>query len=239
MLRLSIRDATNGDAPGGAVMWQTVLSQTTDFIREWYLHLSNGDRKRFDREFTSLFFTHAASQPRANAAKLLALMKARIVRVRKLGMNYRFTVDKAQSRYRFEYNDTRGRFRRDAFRYVVNAQGQQRSMETDPSELARNLINSGAVQLADGSAESAARFNRNPAQRILESAADHHPTGSIGIDPETHCVPTLSARHLGAGIVYAVGAMTRSQIIDASMAHGICRSTDKIAEDLLDIVAGT
>jgi uncharacterized NAD(P)/FAD-binding protein YdhS len=237
MLRLSIKDAVYGDEPGGAVIWQTVLSQTFNFIREWYLHLPEGDRHRFDGDFTTLFFTHAATQPLANAAKLLALMKAKIVRVKKLGMKYRLTHDRAQSFYRFEYNDTTGRFRRDVFRYVVNAQGQKRSMATDPSELAKNLVASGSVRFGNGLAALHPSSNQSLASEKLNGASSNYPAGSVEIDPETHRVPILSSRQPGPGVVYAVGAMTRGQIIDASMAHGICRSTDKVAESILDIVA--
>jgi hypothetical protein len=34
--------------------------------------------------------------------------------------------------------------------------------------------------------------------------------------------------------IYAVGAMTRGQIIDASMARGIAQSTSKIADELVE-----
>jgi hypothetical protein len=33
--------------------------------------------------------------------------------------------------------------------------------------------------------------------------------------------------------IYAVGAMTRGQIIDASMVRGIVRATSRIADDLI------
>jgi hypothetical protein len=37
-------------------------------------------------------------------------------------------------------------------------------------------------------------------------------------------------------VVYAVGAMTSSQIIDTSMAHGISCSTATVADNLLHIL---
>jgi divalent metal cation (Fe/Co/Zn/Cd) transporter len=87
---------------------------------------------------------------------------------------------------------------------VVNAQGQKMSIESNPSELAKNLI-------------SAKQVDKE----------------SIIIDPDTHRVPALSAPRIGSGVAYAVGAMTRGQIIDASMAHGICLSIEKVVKDLL------
>jgi hypothetical protein len=74
-----LKEAEIGDGPQGEVLWQTVLQQTFPYIREWYLQLTDQDRKRFDLDYTSAFFTHAATQPRINAAKLLALMKAGFV----------------------------------------------------------------------------------------------------------------------------------------------------------------
>jgi len=61
-------------------------------------------------------------------------------------------------------------------------------------------------------------------------------TGSIWIDPATHLIMTKGAGGSTARSpgIYAVGAMTRGQIIDASMAYGIARSTAKIAQDLVD-----
>ena len=35
-------------------------------------------------------------------------------------------------------------------------------------------------------------------------------------------------------MIYAVGAMTRGQIIDASMAHGIVQATSRIADNVVD-----
>jgi hypothetical protein len=56
-------------------------------------------------------------------------------------------------------------------------------------------------------------------------------TGSIWIDPETHHVIRKPPNKIpvNSNSIYAVGAMTRGQIIDASMAHGIVKSTARIA----------
>ena len=56
----------------------------------------------------------------------------------------------------------------------------------------------------------------------------------VWIDPDTHLV---RCREPDGAIktsrrLYAVGAMTRSQIIDTSMARGIVRSTALVADDL-------
>ena len=204
-LQRALRDAIEGDGPGGGIVWQTVISQTLPFIREWYRGLTVDDRKRFDRRYTSIFFAHAATQPWINAAKLHALMKAGLVGVRRLGLDYRFYRDEAQSCFRFDYKDAHGCFRSEAYPFVVNAQGQQMSLKSNPSELAQNLI-------------SAAQVNKE----------------SVMIDPDTHRLPALSTHDSGSKTVYAVGAMTRGQIIDVSMAHGICLSIKKVVNDLMD-----
>ena len=91
------------------------------------------------------------------------------------------------------------------------------------------------AQSVQGVADRAA-FLRQPTtivDRDPVSDADEYST--IQIDPQTHRVvlPDFGPR----SAVYAVGAMTRGQIIDASMAHGISCSTATIAENLLQILS--
>lgn len=226
-----LKEAEVGDDPEGSVAWQTVLYQTFPYIREWYLKLTDQDRENFDRDYTSAFFTHAATQPRINAAKLLALLNAGIVKVVRLGKRYRFYKDEDQDRYCFCYTDRNGQERLDAYRYVVNARGQPKSLDTDTSQLAQNLIASISAQSVQESTDRAPFWRQHAAigDRDPISGADRYAT--IRVDPQTHRVvlPDFGPR----SSVYAVGAMTRSQIIDASMAHGISCSTSTIADNLL------
>ena len=76
-------------------------------------------------------------------------MKAGIVEVYKLGENYRLVRDEVKDCYEFIYRDDRGNLKRNAYRYVVNARGQEKSMATNPSTLARNLLKSGTVQIEE------------------------------------------------------------------------------------------
>lgn len=66
-------------------------------------------------------------------------------------------------------------------------------------------------------------------------------TGSIWIDPETHQIIQIGpdSTVTRSSFIYAVGAMTRGQIIDASMARGIVQATSRIAEDLIDYLIHT
>jgi uncharacterized NAD(P)/FAD-binding protein YdhS len=236
LMRQYLKDAKNGDAPNGELIWQTVLHQSFHMARELYLSLTLEDRKRFDRTYTSLFFTHAATQPAINAEKLLALMKAGLIRVFQLGDDYRFLKNDTTGCYEFIYQNIRGETKRDAYRYVVNAKGQEKSLKTNPSALARNLLKSGTVQIEEIQQVGRDVISEKRSTSDKESGFQTYNTGSIWIDPKTHYIMrkkpdgTVSP----SNAILAVGAMTRGQILDASMAYGIAQSTAKIAEDLVD-----
>jgi len=236
LLQKYIDDAVNGDGPEGELIWQTILHQSFDMVRDIYLNLRLEDRRRFDKNYTSLFFTHAATQPILNAQKLLALLKAGIVDVVKLGEKYRLAKDNDNDYYEFIYKSHRGNLNRDAYRYVVNARGQERSIETDPSELAKNLLASGTVKIEEFRPVGHNAYSERQNSGEAKAAGASYKTGSIWIDPDTHHImqkgpdekPTIQAS------IYAVGAMTRGQIINASMADGIVQATSRIADDLVD-----
>jgi len=149
-------------------------------------------------------------------------MEAGIVEVKKLGKDYRFACNESSGKFEFQYTGPDGHELCDIFTYCVDARGQPRSIETDSSELTRNLLKRGIVQVEQ----------RHP-------AGEHHTaspvTGSILIDPDTHLVIQPRSGN-GGGTpdveLFAVGAMTRGQIIDSSMALGLARSTAKVAEHL-------
>jgi uncharacterized NAD(P)/FAD-binding protein YdhS len=227
-----IKEAEIGDGPQREVLWQTVLQQTFPYIREWYLQLTDQDRKRFDRDYTSAFFAHAATQPGINAAKLLALMRAGFVGIVRLGKHYSFYRDNDQDRYCFDYTDRYGNKRLDTYRYVVNARGQTKSLTTATSELEKNLLASINTQSVKGSADRTAFLRKHTAIGDYILTSDKSRYATIRVDPRTHRVVLPD---FGSAI-YAVGAMTRSQIIDTSMAHGISCSTATVADNLLRIL---
>ncbi|UCD80291.1 MAG: FAD/NAD(P)-binding protein [Desulfobacterales bacterium] len=237
LLQQYMSDAEVGDGPDGELIWQSVFYQTFPLVRELYLCLTMEERKLFDREYSTLFFMHAATQPHINAEKLLALIKFGSVRVHRLGANYRFYKDDHKNCYVFKYEANEGQPRQDTFQYVVDARGQPRSLATNPSELAKNMLNSGTYQIEEFQhTDPAANSNKSAASR-RNSGDVSYETGSIRIDPATHRVMRKGPDG-GAATpshpIYAVGAMTRGQIIDASMAHGIALSTAQIAGDLVD-----
>jgi hypothetical protein len=108
-------------------------------VREIYLKLSLEDRERFDKTYTSVFFAHAATQPAINAEKMLALMKCGLVEVFELGRNYQFVRNDTKDGWEFIYQNSNGEIKRDAYRYVVNARGQAKSIQTDPSPVSFNM----------------------------------------------------------------------------------------------------
>jgi len=225
-LRQYIREAVEGDGPDGELIWQTVLHQIFPVAREIYLNLALPERKRFDRHYTTLFFMHAATQPAVNAEKLLALMEAGVLTVVKLGDDYRFVLDDATGEFHFIYRDESGRRRSDAYRFVVNARGQPRSLEKDPSLLTRNILAHGVVRIEE------TRADDSPAGSFS------YKTGTILVDPETHRVlsPGLGGSSGPTPAIFAVGAMTRGQMIDASMAAGIARSTAAVVDQVIDFI---
>ena len=230
MLQEYLDDAVNGDGPDGELIWQTVLHQCFEMVRDVYLNLKLDERRRFDQNYTSVFFTHAATQPAINAEKLLALMKAGMVEVVKLGNSYQLVKNEVNDCHEFIYRDTRGHLKRDNYRYVVDARGQKKSLATNPSLLVKNLLRRGTVLIKEfRSAYHGVSSDRAPAGETYE-------TGSIFIDPATHRIMQMGPENqlTGSSRIYAVGAMTRGQVIDASMARGIVQATSKIAEDLVD-----
>lgn len=221
-LRQDIQQAQRGDGPNGEVVWQTLLVEVFPVVRDLYLNLTLAERERFDRCFNTLFFMHAASQPIINGEKLLALMQADIVSLVKLGNDYRFERNVANGQFEFIYRGPQGNILRDAYTYVANACGQPRTVESDASMLTHNLIKRGLVQ--------------NEEIQVVEMAHSFsYKTGSIVVDPETHQIirPGAQGLTLPSLPVFAVGAMTRGQMIDASMAHGIARSTATVADVLI------
>ena len=236
LLQQYLEEAINGDGPHGELIWQTVLHQSFDLVREIYLGLSLKDRMRFDKSYTSVFFTHAATQPALNAEKMLALMKLGLVEVVKLGSDYTFIENDTTKIHEFVYQDALGEKKRDAYRYVVDARGQEKSIETDPSSLTQNLLKRGIVQIEETREVRPEELQSDLQSERQQSQVQTYKTGSIWIDPKTHCViqPSRDMKTKQPIAIYAVGAMTRGQIIDASMAHGIARSTSEIANSLID-----
>jgi len=221
LLERHLREARCGDGPGGELRWQTVLHQAFPMAREIHLQLAPGDRKRFDRELTTPFFLFASPMPPVNAEKLLALMQAGVVRVARLGKAYSLERRPGESPFVFRYTDPGGRSREERYSHLVDARGQKRSFETNPEPLARNLLASGTV-----------RIESLPLPGSEEGAYD---TGAVWIDPETHRVvqkaPGGSSRV--SSRIYAMGAPTRGQILDASMAYSCARAARVVARDLI------
>jgi uncharacterized NAD(P)/FAD-binding protein YdhS len=236
LLQQYLEDAIHGDGPDGELIWQTVLHQSFDMAREIYLRLSLEDRERFDKTYTSIFFTHAATQPAINAEKILALMKSGLVEVFNLGRDYQFVKNDTKDGYEFIYTDSSGKTKRDAYRYVVNARGQAKSIQTDPAPLTKNLLKRGMVQIEEAQSVQQGNIQSHRSVNQPKTKLHTYKTGSMWIDPKTHqTMRRVSGKTTAqSNAIYAVGAMTRGQIIDASMAQGIVQSTARIANRLVD-----
>ncbi len=241
LLEQSIKDAKKGDGSRGELLWQTVLHQSFPMLKNIYLHLTAEDRERFDKEFDTLFFIYAATLPLIIAEKILALMKAGYVKIVKLGHAYTLAKDKTRGGFEFIYRDNDGRRHIDYFNYVVNATGQKKSYESCPSGLAKNLLQSGQVQIEElfyGSQEGLCGRNeketgclgqRNKTKRLS------YKTGALKIHPGTHQIllPGTEGKAIVSPKLFAVGAMTRGQIINASMSYACALATAKIADQVV------
>ena len=223
ILRKDLNRALKGDGPDGELVWQTVLAQIFPIVRELYLHLSRAEKKRFDREFNTLFFIHAATQPAINAEKLLALLEADIVEITKLGNDYQFDYNELTREFDFFYQGADGEACLDSFSYCVDARGQPLSIGTDNSGLTRSLLARKLV-LTEPRTSTGDDPEASPGM------------GSILIDPDTHQVVVPEADNIIDPNLdfFAVGAMTRGQIIDSSMAYGLARSTARVAECIIE-----
>jgi hypothetical protein len=230
LLAESITDAVQGDTPMGDVLWQTVLLQGLGMVKQIYLSLTPAQRRMFEEQYASAFFTHAATQPIINAEKLLALIRTGIVRIIRLGSAYRLLKDDPQGRYVFVYKDPEGHAQTEACSYLVDARGQDKSIFTDPSSLTQSMVAQGIVLTEEYPPAGTCREDEGACE------TDHCSTGSIWINPDTHQVMQKSydGNARPSDSLYAVGAMVRGQIIDASMAKSIVRSVSKAAAHLFE-----
>ena len=166
----------------------------------------------------------------------MALMNAGIVNVVKLDRDYQFVQKGSEDAFELTYKDHEGTVKRDTYRYVVNARGQSKSVETDPSLLMRSMLKRGIVQTEE--IRTVQQMNRQGLKNATptQTAWQTYKTGGIWIDPDTHHPMRQSPDRVTSRLdtVYAVGAMTRGQIINSSTAHGIVQTTAAIANDLFD-----
>ena len=102
--------------------------------------------------------------------------------------------------------------------------------------MVRNLLKSETVQIEEFRPVGNTNHSSLEIPTDLEAAGENYKTGSIWIDPETHQIMQMGPdkKATPSSTIYAVGAMTRGQIIDASMARGIVQATSRIADDLVN-----
>ena len=222
-LREDLHRALEGDGPNGELTWQTILVEIFPVARDIYLNLADAERVHFDNCFNTIFFLHAATQPIINGEKVLALIEAGVVSIIKLGKDYGFRRDFTGRRFEFSYTDSKKKPVKDVYDFVVNACGQSRTLDSDESRLTRNLLRREIVQFG--------RKKLGDPGGTAEGSS-----GTMLIDPVPHrvVVPAINSRVFTDLPIYGVGAMTRGQIIDASMAYGIARSTSVVSQQVIE-----
>jgi len=236
LLESHIHDARHGDGPDGDIVWQTVLQQTFPMVRDIYLALAPAERIRLDTTFNTLFFVHAAPMPLMNAEKLLALMNAGMVTVRKQIGETPFRRNGLS--FSFTFQDANGEAMEATHPYVIDARGQSPSYATNHQTLAVNLLRSGTVEIEPRDRNIQALEDERSKPSRGRPPLVRNERGGLWIDPRTHRVRRTRADE-GIEVserITAVGAMTRGQIIDASMAHGSAVSTDVVAREWVDYV---
>jgi uncharacterized NAD(P)/FAD-binding protein YdhS len=228
-LKKHIHDAEYGDGPVGELLWQTVLQQVFPMVRKLYQTLSQKERLKFERNYSTLFFTHAAPMPMINALKLSALMQSGIVEVRQLMGNP--PNEKKGDLFSFVFKGSKGERMTGSHPFVVDARGQNRFYDRNPEALAVNLLKSGTVEIEPLARNFPGEKSRDKAEH--DSKTQFGGTGSLWVDPDTHRILRTGedGKTITSNALYAVGTMTRGQIIDASMAHGSAVSTYGIAQD--------
>ena len=234
-LERDLKRAKEGDGPQGELLWQTVLHQSFFMAGEIYRHLTASDKQRFERQYSTLFFSYAAPMPPMVAEKLLALMKSGTVEVVKLAKSYSLQRDASGRGYMFLYGEPHVGMRKDHYAYVVDARGQERSFANDPSELTKNLLRSGVVQIERFPTRSR---HVPPGDTKAGGKENSYDSGSLWIDPETHQVLRMKAdgSMTPSRCLYAAGIMTRGQILDASTAHGCALSASRVASQWADLM---
>ena len=206
VLRASLQLAQQGDGPQGEVLWQTVLAQALPWAHALYLALAPEERRCFDRDWTTLFFLHVATQPASNAEKLLALADAGLVRVVALGEGYRVAADDQGVTIEGRGKDAPQRWRMD---WLVDARGQPGAYARCEEALPRALVARGEFALTEG------RF------------------AGLRIDPASLEVLRPDTRESASvGGIYAIGTMTRSQMLDASMARGLVVAAARVSAQI-------
>jgi len=226
-----ILEARYGDGPHGDIIRQTILQQIFPMVRQSYLALTPTERMRLNRNFSTLFFSYAAPMPMINAEKLLALMQSGIVVMRRLVESPPFKV-KGDS-FSFTFQGPDGEKREAKHSCVVDARGQGRFYHLNPQILAANLLESGTVEIEPLDLKVREGKDTPQKEHRAEAPSFGGGTGSVWIDPHTHRIQRTGPDGglIVSEKIYAVGAMTRGQIIDASMAHGSAVSTNTIAQE--------
>ena len=227
-LKKEIFLAKNGDNPNGDILWQTIVNQALPVITKAYQNLIPEHRNLFENRFSSVFMAHAAVMPFVNAQKILALMEQNLLTIKSLGSNYQIKRIPGIQMHEFSYNDDNGSLKKERFPYVIDARGQAISYRTNPSSLAKNLLASEMIQIEKINLSQDLSKTNN-----VENEPNVFESGSILIDPKTNRVISGDKQLSKPGNIYAVGMMTRGQIINASMARECVLSTRKIVDQII------
>lgn len=233
ILRKDIQQAQKGDNPDGDILWQTILSQAISFIKQAYLNLRPSHRYWFETDFKSAFMAHAAGIPLINAEKILAFMESGVLKLNKLGDSYQLKHLSESFGFEMCFQDDTGKLNCETYYFVVDARGQSTSYRSNPSKLAKNLLDSGLVQI-----ETRALDENDTGKPSWKKMPQTIETGGLWIDPDS-C--RVIKKGMGKGVsisknMFAIGIMNRGQVINASMAKECAVSASTVADCVLNDV---
>lgn len=234
-LTRDIELAQKGDNPDGDVLWQTILFQAINLLKESYSKLSVAQRLWFESDFKSVFMTYASVIPLLNAEKIHAFMKSGVLKIKKLQNAYHLETSGEQSGFKLCYKDESGNGCCERYHFVVDARGQSISYRSNPSKLAQNMLSSGLVHIEEYDIPPGKKSDKN-----LPLKPGRIETGGLWIDPVTH--QTIN-KHPASGIscskkIFAAGMMTRGQIINSSMAYECAIATNQISQYVINELTG-
>jgi uncharacterized NAD(P)/FAD-binding protein YdhS len=225
--RGSIRSRTH-------IPWQALVWQKTNILRDCFGYYPAEDRLVWDR-YATLLMAHQRPLNVANAERLLALVRAGMLEVARLGAGY--SVERAPgSADPVRIRGAAGReWRADL---LVSATGQTPDFADCADPLAAALLRRGLVAprrvpfLNSDAAERAAGCPRTGRRVIRAGGQAWYDAGGIDVDRETCEVRSVRGREDGRGRLFALGPLTVGLFPISDGLHALHWLVPRIAREI-------
>ncbi|WP_164009434.1 FAD/NAD(P)-binding protein [Pyxidicoccus trucidator] len=186
------REASASFAQQRFIPWQALLWQKTEMFRDCYALYPGEDRELLDRHGT-LALAYLRPMNLANAERLIALRRAGLLSLLRLGEDYR--IDDDGGRPRVQFSSVTGDRRTVSADLLVQATGQRPNAEEAEDPLLRNLFKRGLlhprlVPFLEPDLARAALEDPRRAPRIVERGGSYfYNAGGVHIDLATCEIP--------------------------------------------------